>query len=247
MPNPLIELRQVKMAWPSFRLDIDHLEVFSGEILRVTGSNGSGKTTLLSILHLLRKPHKGEVLFDGHPVCFFDRSALLKQCRHIGSILQEPVLLRGQVLNNVALPLILRGTGRKDAYRAAMPWLERMGLEEMARRPIQTLSGGQARRALFARALIHQPRILLLDEPFSGLDREWRATMRRELSSLVRDAKTGLVLVSHDEGDESLRGDRLLEVVNVCPPSSDPRDMENHDKATCSRTSSVVMMGHRVG
>lgn len=202
------------MAWPTFQLEIDHLEAFAGETLRITGSNGSGKTTLLYILHLLRKPHNGEVYFDGRPVCYSNRSELLRQCRQIGSILQEPALLRGSVIDNVALPLIIRGTGKKEARIAAMPWLARMGLEEMALRPFQTLSGGQARRALFARALITKPKLLLLDEPFSGLDKEWRATLRNELLSLVREEKIGLVLVSHDEEDDALLGDRRLELVN---------------------------------
>lgn len=214
MPKPLIELRRVKLAWPSFQLEIDHLEIFEGETLRITGSNGSGKTTLLYVLHLLRKPHFGEIYFDGQPVCFSNRSAPLKLRRNIGSILQEPAPLRGTVIDNVALPLTLRGIGKKEAYHTAMPWLERMGLDEMARRPIETLSGGQARRALFARALITRPRLLLLDEPFSGLDREWRASMRSELRSLVRDEKIGLALVSHDEEDDALLGDRRLELVN---------------------------------
>jgi len=102
----------------------------------------------------------------------------------------------------------------KEARELAMLWLERLGIAHLARRRPSALSGGEKQRLAFARALAVEPRILLLDEPFSALDRRTRAAMQEEFLALRREFTMSVILVSHDRAEAERLGDRILEVVD---------------------------------
>jgi len=174
------------------RLAVDHLEVADGETLAVLGPNGAGKSTLLRALVRLEPAATcGEVLLDGEPV------APRKLRTAAAAVLQRPVLQRASVLDNAAAGLRLRGMRRARARLLARPWLDALGIAHLADRHARTLSGGEVQRVAIARALAVRSQVLLLDEPFTGLDDASTAMLVRRLREL-RDAGAIVILATHD-------------------------------------------------
>jgi ABC-type sulfate/molybdate transport systems ATPase subunit len=177
-------------------LAVDSLEVADGETLAVLGPNGAGKSTLLRALaHLEPRAAQAEVLLDGEPVA----PAQLRTA--VAAVLQRPVLQRASVLDNAAAGLRLRGTPRARARRLARPWLDALGIAHLAERHARTLSGGEAQRVAVARALAVESRILLLDEPFAGLDASTRADLIADLRTALDRSTAAVVLVTHDRDE----------------------------------------------
>jgi molybdopterin-binding protein len=194
--------RQTVLAAPA-------LDVRAGEVLAVLGPNGAGKSTLLQTLALLERPAMGEVRYDGAPV----RGREPAYRRRMAVVFQEPLLLDGSVRDNVALGLRLRGIGRAERRRRVAVWLERLGIAHLAGRRTHTLSGGEAQRAALARAFVLEPEVLLLDEPFAGLDAPTRVRLRADLARLLRETRLTTVVVTH-ERDEALQlADRVAVVI----------------------------------
>jgi energy-coupling factor transporter ATP-binding protein EcfA2 len=153
-------------------LHVERLDVAAGATLAVLGPNGAGKSTLLRALAQIGGHRRtGQILLDGHPAGHRQMRAA------VAAVLQRPILRRGTVAANAASGLRLRGVGRSEAARRAAPWLAKLGVGHLAGRDARTLSGGEAQRVALARALAVAPRVLLLDEPFAGLD----ATTRTDL------------------------------------------------------------------
>ena len=177
-------------------LAVDFLEVADGETLAVLGPNGAGKSTLLRALaHLEPRAAHAEVLLDGEPVA----PAQLRTA--VAAVLQRPVLQRASVLDNAAAGLRLRGTPRARARRLARPWLDALGIAHLADRHARTLSGGEAQRVAVARALAVESRVLLLDEPFAGLDATTRADLIADLRTALDRSTAAVVLVTHDRDE----------------------------------------------
>lgn len=174
-------------------LHVEHLDVEAGETLAVLGPNGAGKSTLLRALAQIGRPRRtGQVLLDGQPT---DTRAMRAA---VAAVLQRPILRRGTVAANAAAGLRLRGVGRADAARRSAPWLDALGVGHLAGRDARTLSGGEAQRVAIARALAVGPRVLLLDEPFAGLDATTRTDLLADLRAVLDDLDTATVLVTHD-------------------------------------------------
>jgi ABC-type sulfate/molybdate transport systems ATPase subunit len=174
-------------------LHVEELDVAAGETLAVLGPNGAGKSTLLRALgHLGGLRRTGDVLLDGRP-------AGPRELRPaVGAVLQRPILQRGTVAANAAVGLRLRGVGRREALRRSAPWLAALDVGHLAERAARTLSGGEAQRVALARALAVAPRVLLLDEPFAGLDATTRADLLADLGTVLAGLDTATVLVTHD-------------------------------------------------
>lgn len=196
---------------PTYALEVPALAVRHGEVLGVIGPNGSGKSTLLRILGLLERPHSGRVLLGGHPV---DGTGMLAARRRIAMAFQEPLLADMSVADNVALGLRFRGLGRAETRARVRRWLERLGVADLAARSPRTLSGGQAQRVALARALAVEPEVLLLDEPFSGLDPPSRATLVPDLAAVLRADHVTTVLVTHDRGEALAMADRVAVLID---------------------------------
>lgn len=181
------------------------LEVAPGELVALVGASGSGKTTTLRIAAGYEHPDSGSVLVDGK-----DITRLPPQKRAFGMVFQHYALFpHMSVEQNVAFGLEARGVSRKTRLEKARAALAGVGLGGAGNRPIQSLSGGEQQRVAVARALVIEPRALLLDEPLSNLDPVLRQSMRDDLSALLRRANVPALLVTHDQEDAFAIADRI--------------------------------------
>jgi ABC-type sulfate/molybdate transport systems ATPase subunit len=174
-------------------LRVDHLEISAGERLGLLGLNGAGKTTLLRLLAGIDNPTSGEIRIDG--VAMSRGDADLR--RRLAYAPQRPLLLSMTVRGNVELPLRYRRVPRTTRQTVVADALARLGVEHLADRPAQALSGGEAQRVSLARALACAPDALLLDEPAAGLDTPTRAAFFSDVARALADRTTTVVLVSH--------------------------------------------------
>ncbi len=210
-PPALVEVRDlvvVRGAHPV--LTIDHLAIADRETLALVGPNGAGKSTLLLALASLVRLARGQVWFRGSPVGTGDELAYR---RRIGLVLPDPLLLNTSVFANVAAGLRFRGVSSADSGARVTEWLGRLGVGHLSRRPAREISSGEAQRVSLARALVLEPDLLLLDEPFASVDAATRATLLDDFERLLRETHVACVIVTHDL-DEAVRlGDRMAVVV----------------------------------
>lgn len=206
--SALVELKDVLVSRNTRTiLDVPDLAVARGETLAVIGPNGAGKSTLLKVLALLEKPARGQVLLEGLAINY--RGSLLPYRRRLALVMQQPLLRDTSTFENVATGLRFRWAPRRETRQRVERWLDRLGIAHLAYRHARTLSGGEAQRASLARALILEPHLLLLDEPFADLDPPTRDSLMSELRPILRETGATTVFVTHDR-DEALRlGDRL--------------------------------------
>jgi ABC-type sugar transport system ATPase subunit len=207
MAEALLALRDIAVVHgPRTVLEISRLDVAAGETLAIVGANGAGKSTLLRLCGLLQRASRGEIFLRGEPANA-ENSARLR--RSIASVFQEPLLLNGSIFDNAALGLKLRGLRGGEIHRRVSPWLEKLGIARLAEHRIDTLSGGEAQRTSLARALVLEPELLLLDEPFSALDSPSRAAMIFELKEILRSSAMTAIFVTHDLHEAEILGRRL--------------------------------------
>ncbi len=171
------------------------LTVQAGQVVAILGASGSGKSTLLKIIAGLEAQDAGQVFFNSQ-----DLARTPTHQRGFALMFQDFALFPHlNVVDNVAFGLVEQGQPRKAARTQAAGMLEVFGLSKHARQKVWTLSGGEQQRAALARALITQPKLLLLDEPFSALDADLRSQLRQEFSQRIAATGIATVLVTHDE------------------------------------------------
>lgn len=176
-----------------------------GELVSLLGPSGCGKTTLLRIIAGLMPADDGSVILAGRNI-----SSLPPHRRNISVVFQNYALFPHlSVAENVAFGLRARGLSRGDAAAPVREALALVRMQDFADRPISGLSGGQQQRVAVARALVVRPDLLLLDEPFSALDRKLRETMQVELKSLLRDRGITGIFVTHDQEEAMGVSDRI--------------------------------------
>ncbi len=187
-------------------LDISEMDIASGEILAVIGPNGAGKSTLLMAISGLLPVSKGDLFWEGQPV---DAYHSLAYRRRLALVLQAPLLTQDSVFANVATGLRFRGVARAEVARRVNHWLTQLGIAHLKDRPAVQLSGGEAQRVSLARALALEPRLLLLDEPFSALDSPTRLRLLEDLKLLLKHTQVTTVFVTHDLDEALFLGDRV--------------------------------------
>jgi ABC-type nitrate/sulfonate/bicarbonate transport system ATPase subunit len=195
--SPAPVLRAVAMSVRRGRDEVLHeidLEIAPGEVVAVLGPNGAGKSTLLETIANLQKPSGGTLERNGRVV----------------AALQSPDMARRSAQANVELALAWSGVRRSDRRARAVEALRSMRADHLADRPAAMLSGGERRRVHLARAVAIQPDLLLLDEPFAGLDHATRGGLIDDAASALRTNARAVVLVVHDRSEAWALADRLV-------------------------------------
>lgn len=198
---PLLAARNLAKAYGRVKaLDGIDLTVSAGEFVALLGTNGAGKSTLLQLLTGLFSPDAGEITVCGHDL----RRSAVRALADIGVVFQQTTLdLELSVMSNLLLHSDLHGLPRRIARKRIAAALERFGLADRARDATRKLSGGNRRRVELARAMLHGPRVMLMDEATVGLDPMSRRDILRDIVQLKRDANVGILWTTHlvDEVD----------------------------------------------
>ena len=182
--------------------------VAAGEVVGLLGPSGSGKSTLLRVIAGLLRPDRGAVCIDGA-----DATSIPTHRRNVGMVFQDEQLFEHlDVAGNVAFGLRMRGDDQSVRHRRVAEMLDLVGLTDFERRRVRDLSGGEAKRVALARSLAPSPRVLLLDEPLTGLDRELHDRLTADLAAILRAERTTSLLVTHDHAEADAISDRVVTI-----------------------------------
>jgi molybdopterin-binding protein len=205
---PKLEIKNIIHFYEEKKiLDINRVYINEGESVVIFGPNGSGKSTLLRIMSLIEKPSKGEIYFKGEKI---NKKNSLNIRRNFVLLLQKPIFFRGKVKDNIIYGLKIRKIPGKEIQLRLKKIISLLSLEKLIDRRIDELSGGEEQKINLARALILQPEILFLDEPFSFLDASVKEEVIYELRRIIKKLKQTTVFVTHDWEEAVLLGDRVI-------------------------------------
>ena len=218
MPGPAVELLHVSKTYregDSERAVLSDVSVAieAGEIAVLVGRSGSGKSTLLNLIAGIDRPTAGRVVVDGTDLTALDEDARTRfRRRHIGFVFQFFNLIPPlTVEENLLLPLELNGMADVAGRARARGLLERVGLAGRGASPPDRLSGGEQQRVAIARALVHEPALILADEPTGTLDAETAAAVLAVLDGLAREAGKTVIMVTHSREVVGV-ADRIFDV-----------------------------------
>ncbi|RKR06370.1 lipoprotein-releasing system ATP-binding protein [Kushneria sinocarnis] len=205
MSDVMLECRQLVRVYregPQEVTVLDQLEmtVHAGERVAVVGSSGSGKTTLLNLLGGLDQPSGGEIRIAGQTLQGLSESAIGRfRNRHIGFVYQfHHLLAEFTAIENVSMPLIIRGHRRHEAAEKATALLERVGVGARGHHKPGELSGGERQRVAIARALVTDPSLVLMDEPTGNLDQTTAGNILELMDDVAARSRSAFVVVTHD-------------------------------------------------
>jgi NitT/TauT family transport system ATP-binding protein len=207
MDGPILKANHISVTFPSPQGELGALDdvsckVHRGEFVCVVGPSGCGKSTLLRVLGGLLAPTSGQVYLRGKP--------LKGPSGDVGIVFQKSNLMPWRTaLHNITLPLEIQGLPASLARRRAADLIRLVGLEGFEQNYPHELSGGMAQRVAIARALIHDPEILLLDEPFGSLDALTRERMNLELLRIWQTHRKTVVMVTHNIQEAIFLADRV--------------------------------------
>ncbi len=185
---------QVQVATRTI-LDLPQLDIPSGKLIALLGDNGAGKSTLLNLLALTHPPSQGTLTCQQQALTPTSQKHMQRQ---IGYVAQQPYLLRGSVADNIQLGLKLQGIPYEQHGVRIDDALAQVGLSQLANQSASGLSGGERKRVAIARAIAHQPNILLLDEPFSHLDTHGRKQLTQIIQHYAEQKNHTVIFSTHD-------------------------------------------------
>ena len=228
------------------------LSIKQNEFVTLVGPSGCGKTTLLKLIGALIPPSRGKLLFDGTP--------LLRPTRDVGIVFQEPVLLAWRtVLGNVLLPAEILGLDKASSRARALDLIDLVGLAGFEQRFPRELSGGMQQRVSLCRALIHDPSVLLMDEPFAALDAMTREELGFELMRIWNADKKTVIFVTHNITEAILLADRVVAMtprpgriarivdIDLARPRTIDMEFTERFKACSDRIREVIYHGTEAG
>ena len=191
-----------------------NLNLDKSEIIAILGPSGCGKTTLLRTISGLQEQNSGKISLQGEPI-----EHVPCEQRGIGMLFQKPVLFPFKdVLGNILFAYQRKEERNMDDVYSI---LKEMGLEGKEHQTIETLSGGEAQRVVLARALLTNPKLLLLDEPLSALDVDLRRKIAHEMRSTLKARGISAIHVTHDPAEASIIGDRIIQWTELQPGGAD--------------------------
>ena len=207
-----------------------NIELHKGELISLLGVSGSGKTTLFHVLSGLTTPEEGRVLLNGEDIT--------SRPGQISYMLQKDLLFpHKKIIDNTALPLVLHGMSKNEARKKAQMYFKDFGLEETEYQYPSQLSGGMRQRVALARAFTMDSEILLMDEPFSALDKQTSNHLRQELQDIWMKTHKTIFFITHSVEEAVYLGDRVVVmsgedggIKNIVPIELDrPRHIYNED------------------
>lgn len=208
----MIRFEQVSKTYPGGFTALKNLSfsINKGEMIFIAGHSGAGKSTILKLISGIVKPTKGKVWLNNQDLGRLNDNQLGYLRQHIGIVFQDHKLLFDRnVLQNVMLPLRITGYERKQAERRARIAIEKVGLNGRELADPITLSGGEQQRLCIARAVVHQPSLLIADEPSANLDRAYALDIM-ELFKTFHEAGTTVMVAAHDETLMADYGHRII-------------------------------------
>ncbi|HET7910657.1 MAG TPA: ABC transporter ATP-binding protein [Pseudolabrys sp.] len=206
--RPVIELQGVSKTYRTADGEVPSLRpidftIGEGEFVVVVGPSGCGKTTLLKMIAGLLPPSQGEIRVEGTPI--------VKPHGGVGIVFQTAMLLPWRnVFRNVMMPVEVKGLPREEYAARAQALLKMVGLQGFENKFPWQLSGGMQQRASICRALVHDPKIVLMDEPFGALDAMTRERMNVELQRIQRETKKTVLLITHSIPEAVFLADRVM-------------------------------------
>ena len=201
-----ISLSNVEVCWSGRSiLAVENMQIRQGEFVGIIGTNGAGKTTLLKVCCGLIRPNRGTVKLDGRDLAELNAWRKANVRKHIGYIPQAseynaelPFTLRELVaMGRTSVKPLLRPLNKED-YEIVDNWIEKLALSARRSQTFRSLSGGEQQKALIAQAMTQDPEILMLDEPCSNLDFNWKYQITEIIGQLHRESKITVVMVSHE-------------------------------------------------
>ena len=198
-----VKVRHLHKAYANFQLDMAECDFPSGSVTALVGANGKGKTTLLRILAGLDSDYEGDITYDGKAL----HQAIRRQ---MTMVFQTPMLLSRSVYANVEYPLKIRGVAHRERKARVEDLLAALSIQQLAKQNARKLSGGESQKAALARGLSLEPRLLLLDEPFSAIDQQSIDDMLRCIEEYRLRTGATVILVTHDEDHVKRLCDRTV-------------------------------------
>ena len=202
----MLDVREVAVTLDGYQVLIGHsLHVGRGEVVGLLGPSGSGKSTLLRVIAGIIRPDSGRVWIDG-----VDVTDVATHLRSVGMVFQDDQLFpHMSVADNIAFGLTMGGVRDPERSERVTEMLDVVGLPGFGARRVEGLSGGEAKRVALARSIAPAPKVLLLDEPLTGLDRELHDRLADEVATILSDSGITAVWVTHDRDEAETITDRI--------------------------------------
>ncbi|MBP3221122.1 MAG: ATP-binding cassette domain-containing protein [Neisseriaceae bacterium] len=208
----MITFDQVSKVYPNQYTALDNIsfDIQKGEMVFIAGHSGAGKSTILKLIAGIIKPTSGRVSINGHNIGALSDDQLGYMRQHIGIVFQDhKILFDRSALENVMLPLQIIGYDIKAAKKRALTALEKVGLGGRENTDPVTFSGGEQQRLCIARAVVHQPSVIIADEPSANLDRAYALDIMELFKSFHKNGAT-VIISAHDESIMADYGHRII-------------------------------------
>ena len=209
--NKFLDIKNINLSFDNKDLEIMilrnlSLTVKEGDFVAITGASGSGKTSLLRVICGLESPKEGEIILD-HSIIFNKEISIPTEKRNIGLVSQEKVLFpHMNTRKNIEFGI----SKRKDKNELSNEIMEKLKIQKLSEKYPYQLSGGESQRVALARSIVMKPKLLLLDEPFSGLDTKLKTKIYPEIKSILNDNKITCLMVTHDLTEVKALADKLF-------------------------------------